>query len=69
MQSRCMPTVERPKTPPIVNDDPHHADAVKRCQAAVRTLQERGIIDAHGNRVRKDLPPDMQEGSDGDFGG
>jgi hypothetical protein len=35
----------------------------------VRRLQEAGIIDAEGRRIRKDLPPDMQEGQDRDFGG
>ena len=50
-------------------DDPHHAAAVERGKAAVRKLQEQGIIDAEGRRIRKDLPPDMQEGQDRDFGG
>jgi len=42
---------------------------VERGKAAVRRLQELGIIDAQGNRIRTDLPADMQEGSDRDFGG
>jgi hypothetical protein len=32
-------------------------------------LQEQGIIDSHGQRIRTDLPADMQPGKDHDFGG
>ncbi len=49
--------------------DPYHAAAVERGRAAVRRLQEMGIIDAEGRRIRTDLPPDMEEGKDLDFGG
>ena len=49
--------------------DPHHAAAVQRGKAAVRKLQEQGIIDREGRRMRTDLPADMQEGKDRDFGG
>jgi len=35
----------------------------------VRELKERGIVDENGNRVRTDLPEDMKEGADRDFGG
>ena len=49
--------------------DPHHAAAVERGKAAVRKLQEQGIIDSQGRRIRTDLPADMQEGKDHDFGG
>ena len=50
-------------------EDPHHAAAVERGKAAVRKLQEQGIIDSKGRRIRTDLPADMQEGEDRDFGG
>lgn len=49
--------------------DPHHAVAVERGKAAVRKLQEQGIIDENGRRIRTGLPADMQEGKDRDFGG
>jgi len=49
--------------------DPHHAAAVERGRAAVRKLQEQGIIDKNGRRIRTDLPVDMQEGKNRDFGG
>ena len=55
---------DKPRT-----EDPYHAAGVERGKAAVRRLQELGIIDAQGNRIRTDLPADMQEGSDRDFGG
>ncbi|MCL4850709.1 MAG: hypothetical protein KJZ78_04925 [Bryobacteraceae bacterium] len=50
-------------------EDPHYPAAVKRAREAARRLQEAGIIDAAGRRIRKDLPPDMQKGADRDFGG
>ena len=50
-------------------EDPHYPEAVKRAREAARRLQEAGIIDEKGRRIRKDLPPDMQEGQDRDFGG
>jgi hypothetical protein len=49
--------------------DPHHAAAVERGKAAVRKLQEQDIIDSQARRIRTDLPADMQEGKDRDFGG
>jgi uncharacterized protein YceH (UPF0502 family) len=58
-------TIENPKTA----SDPILAAAKERVQKAVRLLQEQGIIDAEGNRIRQDLPPDMQEGQDRDLGG
>jgi hypothetical protein len=49
--------------------DPHHAAAVERGKAAVGKLQQQGIIDSQGRRIRTNLPADMQEGKDRDFGG
>ena len=54
---------------PNPKPDPYYAQAVINAREAVRKLQEAGIIDAEGNRIRTDLPPDMREGSDRDFGG
>jgi len=54
----------------VPTPDPHHPDAVERGKAAVRKLQEMGIIDCQGRRVRQDLPLDMQDNNtDRDFGG
>jgi hypothetical protein len=60
-----IPKIEnrKPKT------DPHYPAAVKRAKDAARRLQEMGIIDAKGRRIRKDLPVDMKEGQDRDVGG
>lgn len=49
--------------------DPRHAAAVERGKVAVRKLQQQGIIDSQGRRIRTDLPADMQGGKDHDFGG
>jgi hypothetical protein len=40
-----------------------------RIKAAVRRLQDLGIIDSQGRRLNKELPPDMKEESNTDFGG
>ena len=53
----------------IPKEDPFYAAAAQRTKEAVRRLQEAGIIDSEGRRIRQDLPPDMQEGQDRDFGG
>ena len=64
-----MATIEIPKANQTPTEDPHYPAAVQRVKAAVVSLQEKGIIDAQGARVRQDLPPDMQEDADRDFGG
>jgi hypothetical protein len=51
------------------NPDPYYAAAVQNTKEAARRLLEAGIVDAEGRRIRKDLPPDMREGSGRDFGG
>ena len=43
--------------------------AVQNAKDAARRLQEAGIVDAEGRRIRKDLRPDMRESQDRDFGG
>jgi hypothetical protein len=43
--------------------------ARERIQDDMRRARELGIIDEHGNRISKDLPPDMQPGAERDFGG
>jgi hypothetical protein len=39
------------------------AEATRRAEKAITELQQLGILDAKGRRIRKDLPPDMQEDS------
>ena len=63
-----MPAVLRgiftqPKPEPLLDK------AAERIHAAVRELKGLGIVDEKGNRVRTDLPEDMKEGADRDFGG
>lgn len=66
----CMKTIPIPRARnQQPTSDPHHAAAVERGKAAVRKLQEQGIIDKNGRRIRTDLPADMQECKDRDFGG
>ncbi len=69
-------TIKPVKTIPIrktghhkPKDDPHYPAAVERAKETARQLRAAGIIDPEGRRVRKDLPSDMQEGQDRDFGG
>jgi hypothetical protein len=50
-------------------EDPHYPAAVKRAREAARRLQEAGIIDAEGRRIREDLAADMREGQDRDLAG
>ena len=64
-----MATVEVPKTNQRPTEDPYYPAAVERVKEMVRKLQEDGIIDAQGRRIRQDLPPDMEENGDRDFGG
>jgi hypothetical protein len=64
-----MSIAETPRTTQTPTEDPQYPAAVERVTAAVRHLQEKGIIDGQGRRIRQDLPPDMQEDADRDFGG
>jgi hypothetical protein len=41
----------------------------KRIRRSVERLEALGIIDKDGNRIKKELPADMQPGADRDFGG
>ena len=56
-------TLKHPKPEPFLEG------AAERVHAAVRELKKLGIVDDQGNRVRTDLPEDMKEGADRDFGG
>ena len=56
-------TLKHPKPEPLLES------AAERIHAAVRELRELGIVDEKGNRVRTDIPEDMKEGADRDFGG
>jgi hypothetical protein len=45
------------------------AAGLERVKAEGDELRRRGLLDAEGNLLLKELPPDMREGSDRDFGG
>jgi hypothetical protein len=67
---KTVKTIPIPRTgDPKPKEDPHYPAAVERAKEAARRLREAGIIDAEGRRIRNDLPPDMNEGQDRDFGG
>jgi len=40
-----------------------------RVKAEGDELRRKGILDAEGNLAAKELPPDVQEGANRDFGG
>jgi hypothetical protein len=40
-----------------------------RVKAEGDELRRKGVVDSQGNPVAKELPEDMQEGADRDFGG
>jgi hypothetical protein len=63
-----VPRIEEPKLrkPKL---DPHLQSAGERVKAAAEELERLGLTDHAGKRVRKDLPKDMREGADRDFGG
>jgi len=42
---------------------------LERVRAEGDELRRRGLLDEHGNIVIKELPADMKEGSERDFGG
>lgn len=44
-------------------------EGAKRIRRSCERAEAMGIIDKHGNLLKKELPPDMLPGSDRDFGG
>jgi hypothetical protein len=63
-----MPTIHtlRLRKPRI---DPHLKAAGERVKAAAEEMERLGIADSRGKRMSSDLPNDMREGADRDFGG
>jgi hypothetical protein len=57
------PKLKEPKA------DPHLQAAGGRVKAAAEELERLGIARHDGTRIRTDLPKDMQEDADRDFGG
>ncbi len=42
---------------------------MERVRAEGDELRRKGVLDGHGNLLVKDLPADMQDDTDRDFGG
>ena len=63
-----MTIAERPKLKEP-KADPHLQAAGGRVKAAAGELERLGIARHDGTRIRTDLPKDMQEDADRDFGG
>jgi len=73
-----MPVTKRFTIENVNLDDERELDAfcdqvitagLERVRAEGDELRRRGILDSEGNLLLKELPADMQEGADRDFGG
>jgi hypothetical protein len=73
-----MPVAKRLTVDNIELDDQREMDAfddqvigagMERIRAEGHELRGRGLLDDHGNPLAKELPPDMKEGAERDFGG
>ena len=73
-----MRTVKRLTIETVNLDDQREMDALdeqmieaglERIRAEGAELRRRGLLDAQGNVLLKELPPDMGENSERDFGG
>jgi hypothetical protein len=73
-----MPTTKRLTLETVNFDDQDEMDAfmdqvmtagLERIRAEGDELRRRGLLDEHGNVLLKELPADMQEGAERDFGG
>jgi hypothetical protein len=45
------------------------ASGMQRVRSDIAELQAKGLMDGEGKLLNAELPPDMREGSDRDFGG
>ena len=65
MSSRPLKTsVPAEPTTPLHNIiEREHLKSGKRINTAVKKLQSKGIIDAQGRSISKELPPDMRDES------
>lgn len=48
-------------------EDGRLREAGRRLKVEMKSLRAGGVVDARGRRVRKDVPPDMREGTDCDL--
>jgi hypothetical protein len=77
-RGKPMPVTKRLTIENVNLDDDAELDAfdnqvitagLERVRAEGDELRRRGILDAQGNLLMKELPADMKEGADRDFGG
>ena len=73
-----MPTAKQLTIETVNLDDESEMDEFDRqviaagmegVRAQIKELQQNGLLDAQGKHVLKELPRDMQEGAERDFGG
>ena len=73
-----MPTAKQLTIETVNLDDDREVDefdrqviaaGMERVRAEIKELQQKGLLDAQGKPVLKELPRDMQEGAERDFGG
>lgn len=73
-----MPIAKRLTIESVNLDDERDVDAfddqvitagMERVRAEGDELRRKGLLDGHGNLIVKELPADMKEGSERDFGG
>ena len=73
-----MPATKQLRLETVNFDDPKEVDAflaqviaegMKGVRAETAELQAKGLMDAEGNLLTDELPEDMREGSQRDFGG
>ena len=73
-----MPIAKRLTIENVNLDDQREMDAfadqvitagMERVRAESEEMRRRGLLDAEGNLLMKELPADMREGAERDFGG
>jgi hypothetical protein len=73
-----MPVTKRLTIENVTLDDEREMDAfvdqvltagMERVRAEGDELRRKGLLDSQGNLLVRELPADMQEGADRDFGG
>ncbi len=63
-----VPTTDTPRRL-VPKVDPHLEAAGERVKLAAEQAERLGIADSIGKRVRTDVPEEMREGANRDFGG
>jgi hypothetical protein len=75
---KLLPTAKQLTIETVNLDDDREVDefdrqvidaGMERVRGEIKELQQKGLLDAQGKPVLKELPRDMQEGAQRDFGG